>query len=232
MTNNTEHEDQQHVDPVHADPLRIDSSHEGGPLDARQERDDDNSIEFPRRRHHGRRRDRRGSHGRGDVKFAVISLLVEQPRHGYELIQEISARTDGAWQPSPGSVYPTIAALQDGGLVKVNEDDSGRRVVTLTEAGSAYAADHADELERVFETTGRGRGNAHRDLAGGMRAVAAATKQVAQFGTAGQAATAAKLLEETKRRLYAILAEVSTDGEYGSADAAAGTSVDDAERAG
>lgn len=225
MMNNTEHEDHEQADPLH----------EGTPGDARQSRADGGPIELSRRRH-GRRRDRRGSHGRGDVKSAVIALLVEQPRHGYELIQEISARTDGAWQPSPGSVYPTIAALQDGGLVQVNEDDSGRRVVTLTDAGSAYARDHADDLERVFEATGRSRSHAHRDLVGGMRAVASATKEVAQVGTPGQATAAAKLLEETKRGLYAILAEVPTDGEAGNADGdvdnTADDSSDDAERAG
>lgn len=225
MMNNTEHEDPQHADALN----------EGAPADAHQAHADESPLELPRRRH-GRRRDRRSSHGRGDVKSAVIALLVEQPRHGYELIQEISARTDGAWQPSPGSVYPTIAALQDGGLVRVNEDDSGRRVVTLTEAGSTYAGEHADDLERVFETTGRSRGNAHRDLISGMRAVAAATKQVAQVGTPVQAAEAARLLQDTKRALYAILAEVPTDGEVGDADSAADSdtdgSADDAERTG
>lgn len=207
MMNNTEHDDsrREHVPP--ADAVH---DHEDTLGAVGQPHPDETPIELSRR-HHGRRRDRRGGHGRGDVKSAVIALLVERPRHGYELIQEIAARTDGAWQPSPGSVYPTIAALQDGGLVRVEEDDSGRRIVTLTEAGSAYAQERADDVGRVFEATGRGRGNAHRDLGGGMRAVAAATKQVAQVGTPAQVAAAASLLQEAKRGLYAILAQMPAD---------------------
>lgn len=172
--------------------------------------ENDLTAEFTRRRH-GRRRDRRGGHGRGDVKSAVLALLAEKPRHGYELIQEISARTDGAWQPSPGSVYPTIAALQDRGFVLVEADESGRRVVTLTQTGSGYATEHADELRSVFDSTGRGRGDAQRNLIAGMRGVNAATKQVAQVGTPSQIAAAGALLQDTKRRLYAILAELSAD---------------------
>ncbi|MGH7606842.1 MAG: PadR family transcriptional regulator, partial [Gemmatimonadales bacterium] len=54
----------------------------------------------------GGRRGRRTN--RGDVRTAVLALVAEQPRHGYEIIQEIAERSAGAWRPSPGSVYPTL----------------------------------------------------------------------------------------------------------------------------
>src|SRR3954470_598837 len=81
----------------------------------------------------GGRRGRRTS--RGDIRLAVLALVAEQPRHGYEIIQEIAERTGGAWRPSPGSVYPTLSQLEDEGLVRV-EQSEGRRVVHLTEAGT------------------------------------------------------------------------------------------------
>ena len=67
----------------------------------------------------GRRGGRRTS--RGDIRLAVLALVAEQPRHGYEIIQEIAERSGGSWKPSPGSVYPTIQQLEDEGLVVADE---------------------------------------------------------------------------------------------------------------
>ena len=72
---------------------------------------------------------------RGDVRTAVLRLLSEQPMHGYQIIQELSARSGGAWSPSAGSVYPTLQLLADEGLVTAEETarqeglqpDRGRR---------------------------------------------------------------------------------------------------------
>jgi hypothetical protein len=98
----------------------------------------------------------RGSSGRaarGDVRASVIALLAEQPRHGYQIITEITERSGGAWTPSPGSVYPVLQQLQDEGLVRPEEAD-GRRVFHLTEAGEAYVAAHPDELAKPWEAVG------------------------------------------------------------------------------
>ena len=83
----------------------------------------------------GPRGRRRGRRERGDVRAAILLLLAEQPRHGYEIITEIADRSDGAWQPSPGSVYPTLKRLAREGLVGPDKDDSGKRVFSLTDAG-------------------------------------------------------------------------------------------------
>ena len=70
---------------------------------------------------------------RGNVRAAILALLAEQkatggaPMHGYQMIQELSTRTGGAWRPSPGSVYPTLQLLEDEGLV-VSDAPEGKRV--------------------------------------------------------------------------------------------------------
>lgn len=74
---------------------------------------------------------------RGDVRLAILALLAEAPRHGYQLIQDIGERSHGAWTPSPGAVYPALSALQDEGLID-EEKVEGRRVFSLTEAGRGY----------------------------------------------------------------------------------------------
>ena len=73
--------------------------------------------------------------GRGDISAAILTLLAEEPMHGYQIIQVISERSGGNWTPSPGSVYPTLQQLEDEGLIEPADSESGRRVFALTEAG-------------------------------------------------------------------------------------------------
>ena len=90
---------------------------------------------------------------RGDVRAAILDVLSVEPMNGYQIIQQIAERSGGAWKPSPGSVYPTVQQLEDEGLVEGTETD-GRRLLTLTEAGRTYVAEHPDELAatwRVFD---------------------------------------------------------------------------------
>ena len=98
---------------------------------------------------HGRcaPRGRRHRHGygrggprarRGDVRAAALALLTERPMHGYEMIKEIEERTGGIWQPSAGSIYPTLALLEDEGLVR-SEESEGKRRFTLTDEGREQA---------------------------------------------------------------------------------------------
>ncbi|MGO1287166.1 MAG: PadR family transcriptional regulator, partial [Cellulosimicrobium funkei] len=141
----------------------------------------------------------------------VLLLLAEQPMHGYQVIQEIAERSDGQWRPSPGAVYPALNLLQDEGLVELSAD-GGRRLATLTEAGTAYVAEHADELGDPFaDAAGRG-GRPRRELRAGVEAVAAAVHQVARTGTDEQTTAAAELLERTRRELYLILAGPAVPG--------------------
>src|SRR3546814_15583198 len=82
---------------------------------------------------------------RGDVRAAILSVLAEEAMNGYQVIQQIAERSEGAWKPSPGSVYPTIQQLEDERLVE-GRDTQGRRLLHLTNAGQAYVASHADEI--------------------------------------------------------------------------------------
>ncbi|HVS44080.1 MAG TPA: PadR family transcriptional regulator [Candidatus Dormibacteraeota bacterium] len=141
--------------------------------------------------------------GRGDIRAAILALLAEKPMHGYQIIQELSERSEGAWRPSPGSVYPTLQQLEDEGLVRAVESDAGRRVYELTDPGRAEAA----AAGRPWEDAS---GDAEGEMAG-MRdlflQVAAATWQVVQAGSGRQRAAAADILRDTRRRLYQLLAE-------------------------
>jgi DNA-binding PadR family transcriptional regulator len=146
--------------------------------------------------------------GRGDIRAAIIALLAEQPMHGYQVIQELTERSGGAWRPSPGSVYPTLQQLEDEGLVRAAQSEAGRRVFELTDAGHAEAAGTARDSAPWEEASG----GADADLAA-MRdlcvQVGAATWQVAHAGTGAQHAAAAEILREARRRLYQLLAEDS-----------------------
>src|SRR5215218_4893726 len=78
---------------------------------------------------------------RGDVRAALLVLLGEEPRNGYQLMQEIEQRSDGVWRPSPGSVYPALQQLEDEGLVRVAPGE-GRKAFELTDEGRAHVEAH------------------------------------------------------------------------------------------
>ncbi len=90
----------------------------------------------------------------GEVRLAVLSLLEDGPRHGYELIKELEARSGGLYRASPGVVYPTLQMLEDEGLV-VSEQVDGKRVYKLTAAGRAEARREADHIRRIWRRAGR-----------------------------------------------------------------------------
>lgn len=156
----------------------------------------------------GGRRGRRTS--RGDIRAAVLALLAEQPRHGYEIIQEIAERSGGAWRPSPGSVYPTISQLEDEGLATVEKAD-GRRVVSLTAAGTTYVAEHRAELDAVWEQVGRSADEWAEGEAGELwdqlGQLHAAAQQVLGAGTPEQVTAATAALTEARKTIYRLLAE-------------------------
>ena len=83
--------------------------------------------------------------GRGDIRAAILLLLNEQPMHGYQLIQEIGQRSGGQWRPSPGAIYPALNLLEDEGLVAITAE-SGRKMARLTEAGTTYVTENAEQL--------------------------------------------------------------------------------------
>ena len=139
---------------------------------------------------------------RGDVRAAVLSLLAEQPMHGYQIISEIEQRSGGSWKPSAGSVYPTLQLLTDEGLITATESN-GRKTYTLTDAGQAEAADAAGRAAPWEGQRPSGIGALPK---AGLE-LAQATAQVGRTGSPDQVAEAVRILEEARRRLYSILAE-------------------------
>ena len=88
---------------------------------------------------------------RGDVRAAALALLAEEPRNGYQLIQEIAERSGGVWQPSPGSVYPALQQLEDEGLIQAETPEGGRKRYALTAEGREYVTAHADEVRAPWD---------------------------------------------------------------------------------
>ena len=101
------------------------------------------------RRAAGARRRRRPL-DHGDLRLLILSLLAEQPRHGYDLIAEIETRTGGAYKPSPGVMYPALAVIQDMGLAKAKKEE-GKNVYRLTEEGEAELEREAETLAKIEE---------------------------------------------------------------------------------
>src|SRR5215218_4326956 len=181
---------------------------EGGP----REKVDPASERHRPRAHRGR--EARGARGgpqgrgrrriqRGDVRTAILLLLADEPMHGYQIMQAMGDRTGGAWRPSPGAVYPTIAQLEDEGLVTTQEE-GGRRLVTLTSEGSAYLEERSARLGDPFaDFAERPKG---ADLREPMHELHAAARQIAASGSPPQIEKAARILGQARRSLYLILA--------------------------
>jgi DNA-binding PadR family transcriptional regulator len=143
---------------------------------------------------------------RGDVRTAALLLLNEGPRNGYQIMQDIEERSGGVWRPSPGSVYPALQQLEDEGLVRATETD-GRKQFELTDAGRDYVAERSDDLPQPWEEMTGGFSDDMKATANLIREVALASSQVLRAGSPSQIAEASKVLAETRRSLYRILAE-------------------------
>lgn len=153
---------------------------------------------------------RRGARARrGDIRSAILALLAEGRRNGYQIMQELEQRSRGVWRPSPGAVYPALQQLEDEGLVTVDTSGSGR-VFTLTTRGRAEASTRATDGAAPWETVGSAAGNDLPELFHLFRQVAGAAVQVAQAGSPSQIAEARRILGDTRRALYRLLAD---DGE-------------------
>jgi DNA-binding PadR family transcriptional regulator len=141
------------------------------------------------------------------VRAAILALLAEEPRNGYQIIQEISVRSEGAWRPSPGAVYPALQQLADEGLI-IGEEGDGRKTFRLTPEGEAYVAAHADELRAPWEAmTGPEFPGNVGELLKQAAQTGAAVMQVVQTGSDAQLAAARQALADTRRRLYTILSD-------------------------
>jgi DNA-binding PadR family transcriptional regulator len=147
----------------------------------------------------------RGRARRGDVRLAVLRLLEQEPRNGYQLMQAIEERSGGRWRPSPGSMYPTLSQLEDEGLIR-SAETQGARQFQLTDAGHEHLQTRAGEPD-PWEPVGDSDETALTELAPLVIQIGKAAWQVASVGDESQRDAATKLLAETQRALYGILAE-------------------------
>jgi DNA-binding PadR family transcriptional regulator len=150
-------------------------------------------------------RPRGGRSKRGDIRTALLTVLMEGPGHGYDIMQRVEEKTGGAWRPSPGSVYPTLQLLGDEGFVTAVERD-GKRVFEITEAGTAEATRRLEEAGGApWDLTDDGVGPWQVKESMGLLFLAA--KQVSMAGTTEQLQQAVAILAEARKKLYLLLSQ-------------------------
>ncbi len=161
----------------------------------------------------GQRPPQRPRARKGDVRAAILDVLAVEPLNGYQVIQQIAERSGGQWKPSPGSVYPTVAQLEDEGLVVA--DDHRGRTLRLTPEGETYVAEHPEELAAVWadfdETGAGGDGPDLSQLKSEVGQLMSATWQIVTQGTDRQRREAMTVLVDTRRKLYGLLADEGAD---------------------
>jgi len=114
-----------------------------------------------RRAGRGRHRRRQQFFESGEVKYVILRLLEEKPRHGYEIMKALEERLGGWYSPSPGTVYPTLQLLEDQGYVRAVETE-GKKVYHITPEGKAFLHEHREFTDDIFDRV--------RDMVGGFAA--------------------------------------------------------------
>jgi DNA-binding PadR family transcriptional regulator len=143
---------------------------------------------------------------RGDVRAAILSLLQDGPRNGYQIMSEIEERSGGAWRPSPGAVYPALSQLTDEGLI-APEESGTKRMFSLTEAGRQYVAENPERARGAWESSEQQEAWQVPGLFAEAARLGSGIMQFARAGSPDQIRAAEQLLERTRRELYRILAD-------------------------
>ena len=145
---------------------------------------------------------------RGDIKFILLGLLSERAQHGYELIKELEARRGGFRRLSPGSVYPTLQMLEEGGYL-TSEQVDGKRVYTITESGRQFLSDRNQQSHSRNADDGftESKPSELIELRRTLTELNDAVTQIARSGNLEQANRVRLLLAQVKREIYKLLAE-------------------------
>ncbi len=149
--------------------------------------------------------------GRGDVRAAILALLREGPRNGYQIMSEIEERSGGAWRPSPGAVYPALQQLADEGLIEAEEPEGGRRTFRLTEDGRRQVEENPKMARAAWESMTSDEPGELPGLFAQAARLASSIVQMAHAGTPEQVNAAEDLLEQTRRRMYQLLADTGSE---------------------
>ncbi len=143
---------------------------------------------------------------RGDIRTAALLLLAEEPRNGYQIMQEVEERSDGVWRPSPGSVYPALQQLEDEGLIRSEETD-GRKLFVLTDDGKKVVDERGEDKHAPWEQMSGEVSDGAFELGRLMKELAYAFAQIMRTGSEAQVGKARDVLAATRRDLYRILAD-------------------------
>jgi DNA-binding PadR family transcriptional regulator len=143
---------------------------------------------------------------RGDVRTAVLLLLAEEPRNGYQIMHELEERSGGAWRPSAGSIYPALQLLEDEGLIRTEEVD-GRKLLHLTDAGRQVVEERGQDRPAPWDELAGDVPDDARAIMKVMREAMIAASQVIQSGSERQRAEARQLIAGLRRDLYRVLAD-------------------------
>jgi DNA-binding PadR family transcriptional regulator len=136
---------------------------------------------------------------RGDIKFLILEVLAEGPRHGYDIITELENKSNGRYRPSPGSVYPTLTLLEEGGYITGDTAD-GKRVFTITERGRELLTKKPADAGTDDDDDGI-------DLRSSAMKLGAAVMQAARASDAASQQKVRDILDTARREIYKILAE-------------------------
>lgn len=173
-----------------------------------------------------------GKARRGDTRDAVLILLLEGPRHGYQLMTDIADRSAGRWTPSPGSVYPVVRTLAEAGLVDVDQTD-GRRTVSLTEDGRTVAERRKEAGPAPWERFAESEQASGQSLQHSTFELVAALRRVAGSAPESALTDLVARVDELRRDAYLILANLDPsaadtgDGEAVNEDGVEAAGADD-----
>jgi DNA-binding PadR family transcriptional regulator len=156
--------------------------------------------------------------GRGDVRAAILALLREGPLNGYQIMSEIEERSNGAWRPSPGAVYPALSQLADEGLIE-GAESAGRRMFSLSAAGREYVEQNPDMARGAWESPAQQEAWEVPGLFAEAARLGGGIVQLAHNGNPDQVRAAERLLQRTRRDLYRILASDEDDQDSDEQDA-------------
>lgn len=176
-------------------------------------------VLFEHGEHHGEHPGRHHRHGpfrrnggnehrtrRGDIKFILLELLADQPNHGYNLIKEMERRYGEFRRLSPGSVYPTLQMLDEGGYL-TSEQVGGKRVYTITDAGKELLAERSPQItSKAFGEIGNVPSE-FSELRNTLTNLATVVMQVGRSANTERMSQVRELLEQVKRDIHAMLAE-------------------------
>ncbi|MBD2772861.1 PadR family transcriptional regulator [Iningainema tapete] len=141
---------------------------------------------------------------RGDIKFILLGLLSECPRHGYELIKELETRDGGFRRLSPGSVYPTLQLLEEGGYL-TSEQIEGKRVYTITDSGRQLLSDRHQHKNPVDNPGNTDKSSELIELRNALTDLTTAVTLIARSGNPEQANQVRELLIQVKREIFKML---------------------------